>query len=227
MSSTNKTTHYDLSQYVGTDKPTYLSDYNSDMAKIDAALYEANTNASSAEANASTALTQVGQALSKANTNEGDISDLEGVTNLLNTNVTALNSFMNEIKDYNMTNGSLTFSPAPSNTSVISSQSVKYNQFNLNGLKLTSIYGSITLEDNPPTASTVYEYYRFNCPDLTNLLGSNRTLYNIGTAVVTNSSGTYNINISLTSSNGQTYTTLAYQKPTSYFTIYFQCCILG
>lgn len=227
MSSTNKTTHYDLSQYVGTDKPTYLSDYNSDMAKIDAALYQANTNASSAEANASTALTQAGQALEKANTNEGDITDLESVTDLLNTNVTTLNSFMNEIKDYNMTTGPLTFSPISSNTTVISSQSVKYNQFNLNGLKLTSIYGSIILEGNPAAASTVYEYYRFSCPYLTNLLGSNRTLYNIGTAVVTTSSGTHNIIISLTTSNGQTYTTLAHEKPTSYFTIYFQCCILG
>lgn len=35
MSSTNKTTNYGLSQYIGTDKPTYLGDYNSDMSKID------------------------------------------------------------------------------------------------------------------------------------------------------------------------------------------------
>lgn len=35
MSSTNKTTNYKLSQYIGTDKPTYLGDYNEDMLKID------------------------------------------------------------------------------------------------------------------------------------------------------------------------------------------------
>lgn len=35
MSSTNKTTNYNLSQYIGTDKPTYLGDYNGDMLKID------------------------------------------------------------------------------------------------------------------------------------------------------------------------------------------------
>lgn len=35
MSSTNKTTNYKLSQYIGTDKPTYLGDYNGDMLKID------------------------------------------------------------------------------------------------------------------------------------------------------------------------------------------------
>lgn len=38
MSSTNKTTYYELSQYIGTDKPTYLGDYNSDMSKIDAGI---------------------------------------------------------------------------------------------------------------------------------------------------------------------------------------------
>lgn len=36
MSSTNKTANLELSQYVGSDKPTYLVDYNGDMAKIDA-----------------------------------------------------------------------------------------------------------------------------------------------------------------------------------------------
>lgn len=43
MSSTNKTSHYNLSQYVGTDKPTYLADYNSDMSNIDTGIYGAKT----------------------------------------------------------------------------------------------------------------------------------------------------------------------------------------
>ena len=38
MSSTNKTTNYNLSQFVGTDVPSYLGDYNSDMSKIDKAI---------------------------------------------------------------------------------------------------------------------------------------------------------------------------------------------
>lgn len=38
MSSTNKTATIELSQYIGTDKPTYLSDYNGDMLKIDNAI---------------------------------------------------------------------------------------------------------------------------------------------------------------------------------------------
>lgn len=52
MSSTNKTANYNLSQYIGTDKPTYLGDYNSDMLKIDTQL---KANADSATNAASTA----------------------------------------------------------------------------------------------------------------------------------------------------------------------------
>lgn len=45
MSSTNKTENYDLSQFVGTDIPSILNDYNGDMRKIDTALYEVNASA--------------------------------------------------------------------------------------------------------------------------------------------------------------------------------------
>lgn len=38
MSSTNKTVTIELSQYIATDKPTYLVDYNGDMLKIDTAI---------------------------------------------------------------------------------------------------------------------------------------------------------------------------------------------
>ena len=44
MASTNKTANYDLSQFVGTDRPTWLGDYNSDMEKIDARM-KANADA--------------------------------------------------------------------------------------------------------------------------------------------------------------------------------------
>lgn len=48
MSSTNKTTNYNLSQYIGTDKPTYLGDYNGDMLKIDNQLKKNADSASNA-----------------------------------------------------------------------------------------------------------------------------------------------------------------------------------
>lgn len=44
MTATNHTNNYNLSQFVGTDRPTWLGDYNGDMTKIDAQL-KANADA--------------------------------------------------------------------------------------------------------------------------------------------------------------------------------------
>lgn len=98
MASTNKTTNYNLSQYIGSDKPTYLGDYNADMLKIDNAMHQnaldiatadekatlAGTNASTALTNAETAQTTADTAnstattaLSKATANETAISNIE------------------------------------------------------------------------------------------------------------------------------------------------------
>ena len=63
MSSTNKTTNYELSQYVGSDKPTYLGDYNGDMLKIDTQM---KTNADAASAAAAAASTADGKAVNAA-----------------------------------------------------------------------------------------------------------------------------------------------------------------
>lgn len=38
MTATNHTKNYSLSQFAGTDRPTWLGDYNGDMTKIDAQL---------------------------------------------------------------------------------------------------------------------------------------------------------------------------------------------
>lgn len=59
MASTNKTTHFELGQFVGTDKPSWLSDYNGDMIKIDLALKTIQDLSVGADTKATTALSQV------------------------------------------------------------------------------------------------------------------------------------------------------------------------
>lgn len=55
MGATNTTTYYNLSQFVGTDKPAWLQDYNGDMLKIDTAINAAKVAADSAALDASAA----------------------------------------------------------------------------------------------------------------------------------------------------------------------------
>ena len=108
MASTNKTTHYDLSQYVGSDKPTYLGDYNTDMSKIDSAINSAQTKADSADVaataaqttaetaqtTANTAVTNAAAADSKATTNANNIGTL---ANLTTTEKTTIVGAINEV----------------------------------------------------------------------------------------------------------------------------------
>lgn len=84
MSSTNKTTYYDLSQYIGTDKPTYLGDYNSDMSKIDSAIHgvqetatTANQTAGSADAKVQLANQSIDNLKGKVGVLEGNVSNLQ------------------------------------------------------------------------------------------------------------------------------------------------------
>lgn len=50
MTATNHTKNYNLSQFAGTDRPTWLGDYNGDMAKIDTQLKQNADDIASASA---------------------------------------------------------------------------------------------------------------------------------------------------------------------------------
>ena len=95
MGATNRTTNYNLPQFVGSDKPTWLGDFNGAMSSIDTqmkanndlgtlakttadtAVENANTaiaNAETAQNTANTANETANSALTKANQNEAGIS---------------------------------------------------------------------------------------------------------------------------------------------------------
>lgn len=56
MTATNHTANYNLSQFTGTDRPTWLGDYNGDMTKVDAQLKK-NADAIAASAGGLKAVT--------------------------------------------------------------------------------------------------------------------------------------------------------------------------
>ena len=105
MSSTNKTANYNLSQYVGSDKPTYLGDYNADMLAIDTQMKAnatlagtASTTASAASETAGTALTNAGNAKDAADAaqltaNSALDKALTNEANIANFNLTSFNTY--------------------------------------------------------------------------------------------------------------------------------------
>ena len=65
---TNHTSNYELSQFISTDKPTFLGDYNGDMQKIDTAIAGVGVTATGADTKADSAITAANSAASTAAT---------------------------------------------------------------------------------------------------------------------------------------------------------------
>lgn len=101
MSSTNKTTYYQLSQYVGTDIINPLTDFNGDNEKIDTALHNI-AEAAGSSASDITALT------GRVTTAEGKITALENQNGnaVLVTTAQTLSGAINELKSVNDTQNS-------------------------------------------------------------------------------------------------------------------------
>lgn len=98
MSSTNKTTYYNLSQYIGTDKPTYLQDYNNDMSKIDKAIHDVNDSATTANQTAGSAEAKAEQANTNVTALQGRVGAVEGSVSNLQDKDTAQDSEINNAK---------------------------------------------------------------------------------------------------------------------------------
>lgn len=167
MSSTNKTTYYELSQYLGSDKPTYLGDYNADMGKIDAGIHTAKNTADTNTTNIGTLTnltTEVKSNLvgainevdSHADTNATNIgtlntsvatntSNIGTMANLTTTVKDALVNAINELK-VNIDNFNLTNYANLSNAS-ITNANISNNQLKLannSDGSLAKVYGFLS-----------------------------------------------------------------------------------
>lgn len=102
MASTNHTTNYNLSQYVGSDKPTYLGDYNSDMSKIDTQMKTNadNNTITDGKIGILTNLTTTAQSNVVAAINEvdGNCDTNAGNISTINTNIGTLANLTTENK---------------------------------------------------------------------------------------------------------------------------------
>lgn len=76
MGYTNKTSHYDLPQWIAGDKPSWLGDVNTAMLNIDTAIASADASATAAESSAAAANAQVQAQEAKITKNTTDIQTL-------------------------------------------------------------------------------------------------------------------------------------------------------
>lgn len=74
MGYTNKTSHYELPQYVANDKPSWLGDFNAAMLKIDTVMADNDATAEAANSAATGAQTQVAALSSQLSTIQGQVN---------------------------------------------------------------------------------------------------------------------------------------------------------
>ena len=154
MSSTNKTVNYELSQFLGTDKPAWLGDYNVDMGKIDAQMKLNATAASAAQGTAtaaaaglgdvteltttdkSSAVAAINEVDTAAETAQQTANTAAGAAATANNAIEALKSYL----DLNTINA-LTFTTSAGSVSSQTSMTIAKNSTN----SLCKIYGQVVL----------------------------------------------------------------------------------
>lgn len=189
MASTNKTTHYNLSQYIGSDKPTYLVDYNTDMSNIDTGIYNAKSEAENNTTNIGTlsnletsSKTDLVSAINEVKGETNNIGNLSNLTTSANTNlVVAINEVDAEADLNNQNIGTMT---------------------NLETTVKTSLVGAINeintkAETNKTSIGTLSD---LNTTDKSSLVEAlNEVLYNLGLFNLTTFETISNSNISTSS----------------------------
>ena len=88
FASTNKTANYELPQFVGTDKPTWLGDFNEAMSDIDTGMHENATDIATMQSDVTNAVATASQA-------SQDVTTLTGTVNTLSSTVSSVQTTAN------------------------------------------------------------------------------------------------------------------------------------
>ena len=150
MSHTNSTTNYSLPQFVGTDKPAWLTDINGAFSAIDTNLKSVSDTATTAGATATTASTNIGTLSELTTTNKTNLVSAinENVTNIGTVSSVASQASTNAsnaITGLQALQAYLNFTQTGSVTATIANGSFDWQSFeqavNADG-SLGKIYGS-------------------------------------------------------------------------------------
>lgn len=93
--TTNKTTYYDLPQWIPTDEVSILDDFNGAFADIDTGIHEAKAVADSANTAASNAASNASTALNIGNDNQSDILALQSTQTTQGNAINTLTGVVN------------------------------------------------------------------------------------------------------------------------------------
>ena len=123
FSATNSTTNYELPQFVGTDKPSWLTDFNSAMGAIDTGMATNASDIDDLESDVATASATASQASS-------DVSTLTSTVSTLSTNVTTATNTANNAQS--------------TATSALNTANTANGKADTNATNITALSGRVT-----------------------------------------------------------------------------------
>lgn len=164
MASTNKTTNYELSQFLGTDKPAWLSDYNTDMNKIDTQMKANADGVTSVSGTAGATATALGDITSLATTDKTSavaaINEVNTKATTAQGTATSANNLAGEAKNTADSIASYLSLTGRQNLTVTTTQGVIASGSNIASAynsdgSLGKVYGNINLEFSGTPSGTV------------------------------------------------------------------------
>ena len=225
MSSTNKTTNYDLSQFVGSDKPAWLSDYNQDMSKIDTAVKSASDTATGADGKADANATNIGELtylsttaknniVSAINEVDANADTAQSTANSASTLATGAKNKADALEAF-LTLSTSTTASASANLGTVSAGASLSVHRNSTG-SLAKIYGSINVTNVPSSGTFTMtiadtglrpsEAITFNGCALVRIEDSSSHIYrNLLQSYTLNTDGTITVTRNLTGLNATSF----------------------
>lgn len=151
MASTNKTSNLELSQFIATDTPTWLVDYNGDMEKIDAGVGRVEELAETA----STQAVGVASGLQTTNQNvttlSGQVANVQNQANNTTASVNVINQRLGNADIRGIGDGTI--------TGAIIAQNSKLDEYKYGN----KIFGSSS--DTIPATSWASEWFPITIPE--------------------------------------------------------------
>ena len=197
MSATNSTPNYGLPQYLPTDKPTYLGDFNKAMLDIDTNMKSIDNKAEGAEGSIATIQATANQALENANTAQTTADTaLENAQTAQNTANEAKTTADNVLSNLNLT--PTTYTPVAVSGCTISGTDKITVAVNSDG-SIAKIYGNITINNTAQskqiriTNTPLRPASEFTINPIGFVSTANDVCYNIRGVVSTNGTITFNV----------------------------------
>lgn len=159
MSSTNKTLNLELSQFIGSDKPTWLSDYNGDMSKIDTGFGQVKSQADAADLNISGLQSSVSGISSTVSDQSTAITNLQTA---VSGNTGSINTINSLIGNGEPTTTDKTLIGAINEINAEVSPTVKTETLLANGT-------SVTFTGMPTTGTHLIDFYISDASDYTSI----------------------------------------------------------